>query len=134
MTAVDSSIVVAALVRWHDDHEAARRQAHGQFVPAHAYLESYAVLTRLPGPGRLAPGTARQLLAAWFPPTRVLAPPADAMADFVQRMAASDVVGGAAYDALIALTAAAHGEELRTRDRRAERTYQRLGITYRLVA
>lgn len=134
MSAVDSSIVVAALVRWHEDHEAAREQAHGQLVPAHAYLESYAVLTRLPSPGPLAPRTAHELLAAWFPPARVMPPPTDAIADFVQRMAVSDVVGGGAYDALIALTAAAHGEELRTRDRRAERTYQRLGVAYRLVA
>lgn len=134
MSAVDSSIVVAALVQWHEGHEAAREQAHGQLVPAHAYLESYAVLTRLPGPGRLAARTARELLAAWFPPAHVIPPPTDAIAGFVERMAASQVVGGASYDALIALTAAAHGQELRTRDRRAERTYQRLGVTYRLVA
>ncbi len=134
MTAVDSSVVVAALVQWHEGHDAARQQAHGQFVPAHAYLESYAVLTRLPGPGRLSPRTARELLAAWFPPAHVIAPPADVMAEAVERMAAADVAGGAAYDALIALTAAAHGEELHTRDRRAERTYQRLGVAYQLVA
>jgi predicted nucleic acid-binding protein len=134
MNAVDTSIVVAALVQWHEGHEAAREQAHGQVVPAHAYLESYAVLTRLPGPGPLDPRTARELLAAWFPPERVVPPPAEAMVGLVHRMAVSGIGGGAAYDALVALTAAAHGNELRTRDRRAERTYQRLGVAYRLVA
>ncbi|HUA94367.1 MAG TPA: PIN domain-containing protein [Acidimicrobiales bacterium] len=134
MSAVDSSIVVAALVQWHEGHETARQQAHGQIVPAHAYFESYAVLTSLPGPGRLAPLAARELLAAWFPPERVIAPPADATAGLVERMAASDIGGGAVYDALIALTAAASDQELHTRDRRAERTYQRLGVAYRLVA
>jgi predicted nucleic acid-binding protein len=134
VSAVDTSVVIAALVQWHEGHEAAREQAHGRVVPAHAYLESYAVLTRLTGPGRLDPRTARELLAAWFPPERVIPAPADAMADVVHRMAVSGVAGGATYDALVALTAAAHGEELRTRDRRAVRTYERLGVAYRLVA
>lgn len=134
MTAVDSSLVVAALVAWHEGHETARRQAHGQTVPAHAYLESYAVLTRLPGARRLDAPTARELLAAWFPPSRVLAPPMEAAEPYVERMARSGVVGGAVYDAWIALTAAAHGEELCTRDRRASLTYERLGVSYRLVA
>lgn len=125
--------MVAALVQWHEGHEAARQQAHGQVVPAHAYLESYAVLTRLPGPERLDPRTARELLAAWFPPERVVPPPADAVVGLVERMSAAGIAGGAACDALVALTAAAHGHELRTRDRRAERTYQRLGVAYRLV-
>ena len=133
MSAVDSSVLVAALAQWHEGHEAARREAHGGRVPAHAYLEGYAVLTRLPLPLRLDAGTARELLAAWFPPSRVLHPRAGWAGLFVARMAESEVSGGASYDALVALTAHQHGEELLTRDRRAEATYRRLGVSYRFV-
>jgi predicted nucleic acid-binding protein len=132
VSAVDTSVVVAALAQWHEAHRSARREAHGRSVPAHAYLEAYAVLTRLPLPRRLDEDTAHRLLAAWFP-ARVLHPRAGFAPRFAARMAAAGVSGGASYDAVVALTAAEHGEELLTRDHRAEGTYRRLGIAYRLV-
>jgi predicted nucleic acid-binding protein len=52
----------------------------------------------------------------------------------VGHMAEHGISGGATYDALVALTAAEHELELVTRDRRAEVTYRRLGVRYRLVA
>lgn len=134
MSALDSSLVVAALAQWHQAHELARREAHGQSLPAHALVESYAVLTRLPVPRRLDARTAHELLVAWFPPSHILHPRRAAMGEFVREMARVGVAGGAAYDALVALTAAQHGEELLTRDRRAEHTYRRLGVSYRVVA
>ncbi|MGH9293494.1 MAG: PIN domain-containing protein [Acidimicrobiales bacterium] len=130
---MDSSVVVAALASWHEAHEIARREAHGQFVPAHALVESYAVLTRLPPPRRVGGATAQTLLATWFPPSRVLHPRRGSVGTFLTRMAGAGVSGGAAYDALVGLTAAGHGHVLLTRDRRAEPTYQRLGIEYRFV-
>ncbi len=133
MSAVDSSVVVPALAGWHEAHEAARRAANGQSLPAHAYLESYAVLTRLPLPRRLEAALAHRLLAVWYPPEQVLELGPGAAAAFVARMAEAGVSGGAAYDGLVGLTAAEHGEELLTRDRRAEATYRRLGIAYRLI-
>lgn len=134
MSAVDSSVVIAALASWHEAHEGARHEAHGQSVAAHAYLESYAVLTRLPPPRRLDGTMASALLSAWFPPARVLRPGEGFPDDYVARMAERDVSGGASYDALVALTAAEHGHELVTRDRRAETTYKRLGVAYRVVS
>ncbi|MGH9101312.1 MAG: PIN domain-containing protein [Acidimicrobiales bacterium] len=134
MSALDSSVVIAALTQWHEAHDAAREQAWGQRVPVHAYLESYAVLTRLPPPRRLDVRTAHELLSVWFPRSQILQPGRRGATGFVRRMAAADVSGGAVYDALVALTAAEHGEELLTRDRRAESTYRRLGVRYRLVA
>lgn len=128
------SVVVAALTEWHEAHGPAVAAARGGSVPAHAYLESYAMLTRLPLPTRLDGRTAHALLAAWFPPTRILEPVAGTAGSLVARMAATGVSGGAAYDALVALTAAAHGEELLTRDRRAESTYRKLGVAHRLLS
>jgi len=134
LSAVDSSVIVAALAQWHEAHELSRQEAQGKSVPAHALLESYAVLTRLPFPLRLDPQTAHQLLAAWFPARTVLTPSRTKMSQFVARAAGAGIVGGASYDALVALTAAEHGEELLTRDRRAVPTYKKLGIAYRLLA
>ena len=51
-----------------------------------------------------------------------------------RRLAALEVVGGATYDALIALTAAAHGATLVTLDRRAISVYQRCGAAFDLLA
>ena len=44
------------------------------------------------------------------------------------------LTGGAAYDGVLALTAAAHRAELLTRDRRAATTHEALGVRYRLLA
>jgi hypothetical protein len=51
----------------------------------------------------------------------------------VAKLAQAEVVGGAAYDALIGLTAAAHGHTLLTRDQRALRVYQRLDVDFVLL-
>jgi hypothetical protein len=43
------------------------------------------------------------------------------------------VAGGAAYDALVAATAAAHAGELLTCDRRAAPIYERYGVRWRIL-
>jgi predicted nucleic acid-binding protein len=43
------------------------------------------------------------------------------------------VAGGAAYDALVAATAASHGAELATCDRRAAPIYERYGVRVHLL-
>ena len=43
------------------------------------------------------------------------------------------VLGGAVYDGLVALSAAAHGATLLTLDRRALPTYRRCGVPHRLL-
>ena len=48
--------------------------------------------------------------------------------------ATAGVIGGGTYDALVGLTAHSFGHELLSLDLRAERTYQSLGIAYRLLA
>jgi predicted nucleic acid-binding protein len=108
--ALDSGAMVAAVCGWHERHavvaaEIERRLDAGcrLAVPAHALIESYAVLTRLPAPSRLAPADAWALLAANFvEPADVVALPGGAHAALLGRLAAAGTGGGRTYDALIA--------------------------------
>lgn len=131
--ACDTSVAVAALDPTHEAHPACRR-ALVEFRPAlagHAMFETYAVLTRLPLPLRLSAGQAASVLAAAFPQDCWL--DATDTRDLSERLAGLDVVGGAVYDALVGQAAVANHRTLLTRDRRAERTYRSLDVTYRFV-
>ena len=133
MTALDSSVIIPALIHWHAAHEEARSAARGGKAPAHALLESYSVLTRMPSPHTLATDVAARLLSEWFPADRILLPGPSLAVSIVDRLAAAGIPGGASYDGLIGLTAEASGEELLTRDARAAATYERLGVQFRLL-
>jgi predicted nucleic acid-binding protein len=58
---------------------------------------------------------------------------AAAYREFLLRLPDHGVSGGASYDALVAATAASHGAELATCDRRAAPVYERHGIRVHLV-
>lgn len=133
MTAVDTSVAVAALAGWHEAHEKARRVASGSLIPAHARLETYSVLSRLPPPHRLHPNVITGLLSRWFPLEETLAPSSLLAKDIVERCAGLGLAGGAVYDALVGLTAAEAGETLVTRDEQAARTYELVGATFELM-
>ncbi len=133
MNAVDTSVVVPALTQWHEAHDQARQAAWGAAIPAHALVESYAVLTRLPAPHRVEAEVAARLLGAWFPPERILHAPPGLLERFLSLAVDAGISGGATYDALVGLTAAEHGMGLTTRDRRAGGNYRHLGIRYRLL-
>lgn len=133
MIAVDTSVVVAALSPWHEDHDVAARACRDDaWLPAHCLVESYSTLTRMPEPLRVAAAVAQEALAQQWG-SRLLAPSADLYPDLLARCARHRVVGGGTYDALVALTAASHEATLVSLDRRAERTYRLLGIDYRLL-
>lgn len=134
MMAVDTSLVVAAFASWHESHEPARRALDaGVRLIEHCALETYSVLTRLPPPHR-TPGTVvRDFVAARFPLPFLRLSEA-AYREFILGLAERGVTGGAAYDALVAATAAAHGAELATCDRRALPVYERYGLRTRLLA
>ncbi|MEQ6899463.1 PIN domain-containing protein [Microbacterium sp. KR10-403] len=128
----DTSVLVAALVSWHESHDAAREAvADVRVVPAHVLLETYSVLTRLPAARRVAPVVAAAALASL--PWRPLSLSATDQSQLITELAAADVSGGASYDALIAATARRHGLTLLSLDRRAHRTYDALGVDHRLV-
>jgi len=112
--------MVAAVCSWHERHavvaaEIERRlAARGRLaIPAHALVEAYAVLTRLPAPHRIAPADAWALLSANFvEPARVVALGGPAHATLLARLAAVGTGGGRTYDALIARQAATAGADI----------------------
>jgi predicted nucleic acid-binding protein len=130
--AVDTSVAVPAMVTWHPEHRACRGVADDAAIPAHAVLEAYSVMTRLPG-RRLGAAAARALILGWFDGDRVLVPLGLGALDLVTTVSEADVVGGATYDALVGTTARDHGRLLVSRDRRAAATYRRLGVDHELV-
>lgn len=134
MTAIDTSVAVPALLAWHTAHDACRPAAAGAAIPAHAALESYSVLTRLPSPHRIDHSTAGRLLTRWFAHDAILAAPTALQRSLVGQLAELGITGGACYDALVAATAREHGHRLVTRDVRAARTYEVLGVDVELMS
>jgi predicted nucleic acid-binding protein len=125
--ALDTSCMVAAVCGWHEQHEAAataieRRLAKGDRVaaPGPALVESYAVLTRLPAPHRLAPADAWALLDANFISSAdVLALSASEYTALLRDVVSRGIRGGGTYDAVIAACArTARAQELLTLNRR----------------
>lgn len=126
----DSSVVVAAFASWNQHHTKAIEAlgAHDvEELVAHAEIESYSVLTRLPAPFRAAPELVAEYLHEDFPGRRITLPERERRT-IVKRLAALSIAGGAVYDALVALTAARHGHVLLSCDRRAAAAYARLDV------
>jgi predicted nucleic acid-binding protein len=105
---VDSSLIVAALHANHPRHAAAADWMvrnigkHRLVVAQHTILETYAVLTRLPGDLRVTPSEARDLLAASVRPHMAVAGlQNDGIWGLVDRLVESSVIGGRTYDAYI---------------------------------
>jgi len=126
--AVDTSVAVPLLVRSHLDHARVVRWWSGQelALSSHALIETYSVLTRLPGDARLAPADAARLLNARFPSPLLLSGSLTRkLPDTLSRLG---IAGVAVYDALVALAAREHGAALATRDARARGTYDAVGV------
>ena len=133
MKAADTSLVVAAFASWHESHEAARRALDGGLrLIDHCALETYSVLTRLPPPHRSSGDVVRDFLAARFPQP-LLRLSGSAYKGFILDLADRGVTGGAAYDALVAATAAGCGADLVSCDRRALTVYERYGVRAQLL-
>jgi predicted nucleic acid-binding protein len=124
----DSSVVIAAFASWNQHHELAL-EALGAATDlvAHAELESYAVLTRLPEPFRAEPALVAEYLRKDYPGKRMILPESERRA-LISRFARLSIAGDAVYDAMVATTAAHHGYRLLSCDRRAASTYDRLGV------
>ena len=134
MKAADTSLVIAAFASWHENHEPARRALDGGLrLIEHCALETYSVLTRLPPPHRTSGEVVCDFLAARFPQP-LLRLSAQAYRNFIVTLPDHGVNGGAAYDALVAATAADCGAELVTCDRRALPVYERYGLRTQLIA
>lgn len=108
-TALDTSVLVAAMQSWHTEHERSLAavgealEAPPVVVPLHVLLETYSVLTRMPKPLRLAPVDAFALLDRTLRDKAEVAD-LDGAAAFGMLAGFRDraITGGAVYDALIA--------------------------------
>ncbi len=122
------------LVASHPGHTRVLAWAKGRTLSlcGHALIETYAVLTRLPGDARLAAIDATMLIDDNFVEPLLLS--RRGVQEAHRELASRGVAGGAAYDGLVALAAREHGVVLATRDARARSTYEALGVTVELLA
>ena len=128
ITALDSSIILAGLLAWHEAHDRAFRSlVHARVVegaalvvPAPALVETYAVMTRLPAPHRLSPIDAIELLSGSFEGHSMVVSLAGSETwHFLRDSAEHEITGGRSYDALILRCARkARATTLLTLDRR----------------
>ncbi len=126
--ALDTSVVVAALLGAHEHHEAARRTIDDALarpgrtvLPAPVLFEAYAVLTRLPAPWRLRAEVAERLLRDTFAEhaNLVSLPDDDGAWSIVRNLAHRGLVGGIVHDAhVVACAQAASASSLVTLNRR----------------
>jgi hypothetical protein len=129
----DTSVAVPLVQASHAAHHAVVAAVGNRVVrlAAHAAVETYSVLTRLPGDARLSLSDAAHLITETFGDTAALDP--TAQTELVAMFSARGIAGGAVYDAMIALTAQQHEAVLLTRDARAAATYTALNAPFEIV-
>lgn len=111
IVALDTSVVVAAVSPWHENHAAARTLLArvlaqvGQptvVLPRPVLVEAYSMLTRLPKPQRLIPRQALELLQRTLEGRVQVAERSSRESwAFLESLAQSETTGGAAHDAVI---------------------------------
>lgn len=128
LSTADTSVVVPGLTGWHAAHPSCLRALRGiTRLPGHVLFETTSVLTRLPGGRAISATDVVGRLATGFPgPPLCLS--AEQHADLLEVLARARIVGGSVYDALVGFSAGSAGAVLRTRDVRALRTYEALGL------
>ncbi len=118
VTALDTSVIVPALLDRHAHHKAALPPVQAALdgdavLPLPALLEAYAVLTRLPPAWRLRPSDAFELLSRTFRGrARIAGLEAEDGWPLLEGSAMSSIEGGAIYDAHILLCAQKAGAEI----------------------
>ncbi len=130
---LDTSVAIPLLVASHSAHERVHEWWSGRAVSltGHASVETYSVLTRLPGRSRLTGEDAARLLAHRFCAPLTLS--VQTQQRIPELFAGIGIAGGAVYDGLVALAALEHGTVLATRDARAAPTYERVGARVELL-
>lgn len=131
--AVDASVAVPALDAGHAAHVVCRAAVieHRPALAGHAAFETYSVLTRMPGPLAIDPPSAAAAIQRLCPEACWL--DTESATELLARCGPIGIVGGAIYDALVAEAARSNGRRLLTRDQRARRTYDLIGVAYDLV-
>jgi len=130
---VDTSVAVPLLVASHEAHDIVRAWAQGKTlgIAGHALVETYSVLTRLPGDARVTAPDAVRLIDENFHAPVGLSP--DQAGQVHGLLAPLGIVGGATYDGLVALAAKEHDAVLVTRDARARGTYEAVGARVAII-
>jgi predicted nucleic acid-binding protein len=111
MIGVDSSVIIAGVLSWHEFHERAfaalGKAVAGRrlLLPLPVLIESYSVLTRLPAPHRLRGEVAYELLHDSFSGSRIISLSQDSAWGFLQECVEMSTLGGRVYDAIIAAAA-----------------------------
>lgn len=113
-TALDTSVIVAALVRAHPHHDRARSwispgKRGASVIAAHALAETWATLTALPLEPRLTGEQAREMLLRVRKRLTVIAMSDAIYRRSIDRCVARGLRSGAIYDALHLVAAEAHG-------------------------
>lgn len=130
---LDTSAAIALVHDRNPAHERLLELTHGRAIglAGHAAIETYSVLTRMPGAARLSPARARETIARSFP---VLAPLSVRSAEAaITTFADAGIAGGSVYDGLVGLAARDASVPLVTCDRRALGTYAALRVDVILV-
>ncbi|MCP4041663.1 MAG: type II toxin-antitoxin system VapC family toxin [Gammaproteobacteria bacterium] len=107
--AVDTNIIVAGLLSWHEHHAAARSSLNNILsssallvVPSPALIEAYAVITRLPAPHRLSSQDAHEVLyGTFYSAARIVALDESEIWGLLGSLDSLQVTGGRSYDAHI---------------------------------
>lgn len=126
-SALDTNVIVAGLLSWHEHHRPAAAAMDAAFesgasvlVPIPALFEAWAVMTRLPNPYRLAHPVAGEMLVRTFRGRCRLVGLGEAEAwQLMDRLEQGGWIGKLSYDAQVLMCAAAGGaDELLTFNRR----------------
>lgn len=132
LVAADASVLVAAIVSWHERHGAAAGAVEAALarkalvVPSTALLDAYAILTRLPAQHRLVHADAFHLLRSSFGSARVAGPRTRDAWSMLRRWSVAPIGGSEAYDAQLVEIAKAAGAKTLLTFRRGE--LERLAI------
>lgn len=132
LIAADATVLVAAVVAWHERHRGASAAVETALarralvVPAPALVESYAILTKLPAQHRLAHADAFHLLRSSFSPARLAGARTRDTWSLLRRWSVGAIGGSDAYDAMVVEIAKEAGAKTLLTFRRAE--LERLAI------
>jgi predicted nucleic acid-binding protein len=132
LTAIDSSVLIPAVSPWHVEHARADQALGGVTdlrMIGHVMAETYSWLTR--NRPRTSPAVAARLLRSLPGPPLMLSPTGQLR--LLELVGARGIMGGAVYDALIAATALEADARLLSRDQRASRTYEAVGVRFELI-
>jgi predicted nucleic acid-binding protein len=124
--ALDTSVAVPLLLETHPAHQQVLQwaQGHTLAIPAHALVETYSVLTRLPAEMRVSSNEVNRVIDDSF--SEILVLPPKVLRQIHHEFASAGIIGGAVYDGLVGITARENRLTLVSRDSRAAPTYATL--------